>query len=217
MDIKLPETESEKTFYPTGEIKSIMPKIGNFPHGIYEEFYPNGLMKCRKQFNIGDQYGYEIEWDEKGKQTKCRKISSEYTLHEFHSNGRIKSKIGYRDGQFHGPYETWYDDGKPEVRREFQDGEVIGIQTEYYKSGGINRETIFPESRAAFVRTPGDLYLIKSYDPDGKLIFKSSTIFLEFDAKTHSQLFFDLIPKICPKFHFHLCDFSPFFSRNSRL
>jgi len=61
----------EITWYSPEEAKpgTIKTRINYFqgvPHGVYEEYYPNGRLKTRTEFRGGQQVSYPEMWDESG-------------------------------------------------------------------------------------------------------------------------------------------------------
>ncbi|MBU1213499.1 MAG: hypothetical protein KJ587_19865 [Alphaproteobacteria bacterium] len=58
------------------------------------------------------------------------------TKETYWSNGQLKSRINYNDnGQRHGPYERWYENGQQGVKSNFVNGQWHGPCERWYENG----------------------------------------------------------------------------------
>jgi len=52
-------------------------------------------------------------------------------------NGKLRSQIDYRDGQYDGAYRTWYESGRPYELRHYRKGHEEGRQQAWTESGEL--------------------------------------------------------------------------------
>ncbi len=54
---------------------------------------------------------------------------------EWHENGKLKSKCGWKNDRYWGEFKVWHDNGKIKALGQTSDGEVDGRWTSFYRSG----------------------------------------------------------------------------------
>tara|TARA_A200000159_G_C7194209_1_gene285036 strand:- start:79 stop:534 length:456 start_codon:yes stop_codon:yes gene_type:complete len=53
----------------------------------------------------------------------------------FHPNGELLVKAGIKNGKFHGPFDSWYENGRKEVSLVWMRGEKVKNFKAYYPNG----------------------------------------------------------------------------------
>ena len=60
---------------------------------------------------------------------------------ELHSNGNLKSRTNYHPkidgGKRHGPHVVYYENGQLELKRNYKDGKIDGLEEWYYENGQL--------------------------------------------------------------------------------
>ena len=109
---------------------------------IKEEFYPNGKLKLRENYQSkndgGKIHGIRESFHESGRLAEKAnfKDGKRDGLHEeFHDNGLLSFKGSFIDGRAEGNYETYYPTGELFVKGQYVDDLQDGFQDEYYKNG----------------------------------------------------------------------------------
>jgi antitoxin component YwqK of YwqJK toxin-antitoxin module len=128
----------EKPF--TGKIYSLYPNTKDTAeitgynagreHGIWKEFFANGLLKEKREFRDGLKTGEFLAWWENGKQRLAYNfINDEYegTCREWNPDGLLVKEMNYKRGHEEGPQQWWYDNGKIKANYVIADGRRFGL------------------------------------------------------------------------------------------
>ena len=59
---------------------------------------------------------------------------------DYSAEGRLKGRSGVASGRLHGLSESWWPDGKLEMREQFQDGIPHGVRTTWHTNGALRSE-----------------------------------------------------------------------------
>jgi len=51
--------------------------------------------------------------------------------------GQLRYQWNYKDGNYHGLHQGWYEDGRPRYRYNYKDGNYHGLQEAWYKDGQL--------------------------------------------------------------------------------
>ena len=120
---------------------------------LVRTFYLNGSDSSTKwkeyqyyESGNGDVYhGYYREWwVDYAHQTVSQFLKLERTYLDgnltrekyFYADGKPQSDIGYKQGQYHGVYETWYANGQKDTHIDYVDGQIHGL-LEYWADSGV--------------------------------------------------------------------------------
>jgi antitoxin component YwqK of YwqJK toxin-antitoxin module len=135
------------SFYPNGNIKTIITYNNNRQEGPVKSFYKNGKLQ---------EQGF---W-------KINKWIGEYKY--FYPNGNIKYHWFFdKNGKRTGKQTYYYSNGKKQIEGQWNQGKENGKITQYYKSGKIQQITNFSDGKIN-----GS---IVQYYPDGQI--KSRTLY----------------------------------------
>jgi len=113
---------TEKSYYQSGNIRS----IGHFKNGILEGivtgYYEDGAIQVRATYVNGVKQGRVIH---------------------YYPNGTKQVESFYTDDKFDGIRTTWYENGKPMEVTPYSKGLLHGTGRTYYESGGVFEEAKF--------------------------------------------------------------------------
>jgi hypothetical protein len=93
-------------------------RIADSKPTVKEEFWPNGKLKSRTNYQAknvgGKKHGIEEMYQE---------------------NGQLMNKSNYKDGEWHGLVERYYENGQLSYQFNHKDGEKHGLYESYYENG----------------------------------------------------------------------------------
>lgn len=99
--------------YPDGQLQTEWFELNGKTHGLWRKWHPNGQLAFESPYNNGLEDGTTRSWDQSGK------LIDSYTMVQgtgikTDRDGwqNSSSKVSYRRGQFHGPFEVFWPDGK---------------------------------------------------------------------------------------------------------
>lgn len=114
-----------------GHIKSHTNFVNNLKQGEAVEFYPSGEVRWQKNHVDDKLEGMAYEYDTSGNIISIREYTSGFLRNE-----EIINRFD-KDGNKHGIWKEFYDNGKLKWEGEFLHGELNGIVKEYNKKGGL--------------------------------------------------------------------------------
>jgi len=94
-------------------------------------------------------------------QIQVNGVIPDKVINYFDINNKLISKNNYKNGVFHGPYETYYDNGKVYSKGIYQNGKIQGLVKVFYKNGLVKEEGLYRDGLRV-----GEF---KSYYDDGTL------------------------------------------------
>jgi len=60
---------------------------------------------------------------------------------------KLKRSETYKNGEYDGPYEKYYEDGQLSVKITWKDGERDGLYKSYYKDGQLDKKETYKNGR----------------------------------------------------------------------
>ena len=91
-----------------------------------EEYWPNGQLKSRSNYNANDQWHGPYEtWHGNGQQwvkSNCVNGQLHGSYETWHGNGQLCITCNYANDKLHGPYESWYESGQQWVKHNWYHG-----------------------------------------------------------------------------------------------
>ena len=99
-------------------------------HGMWRKFYPDHLLKERREFTNGMKTGEHFTWWENGKQQMHYIFKyDEYdgTCREWNRTGLLVKEMRYKNGHENGAQQWWYDNGKIKANYVITDGRRFGL------------------------------------------------------------------------------------------
>ena len=145
---------------------NVMEMKGKIPDGVVKEFLGDGKM--------GAEWHYK-----KGKLEGMAK--------EYYQSGELLEEILFKDGKREGISKKYYKSGKLLAERNFKNGKLEGFTKMYYENGKVVAELSYKEGlldgECKMYYEDGKLRVVelyanqqkiklKSYDPQGKLLFE---------------------------------------------
>ncbi|OFY66571.1 MAG: hypothetical protein A3H98_00345 [Bacteroidetes bacterium RIFCSPLOWO2_02_FULL_36_8] len=136
------------TFYKNGTKESVFQydKTGKFLSGPAYEYYPDGTLKCEKNYTSGVLDGLYKYFFPDGTPDSVLNFKDSVLNGEgfkFHKNGKIKEKFNYSFGQLQGTYIYYYTNEKEEYVMNFIRGKKNGIEKKFLPGGFPVSETTF--------------------------------------------------------------------------
>ena len=110
---------NEKSFYRTGQLKSLAKYINGKVEGAAEFYYDNGTLKARIFIENGINEGRGVS---------------------YYPNGLRSSESFYFKGELQGLSRKWFEDGTPMTKGYYSNGMKDGLFTTYYESGKVFEE-----------------------------------------------------------------------------
>ncbi|HVW96009.1 MAG TPA: tetratricopeptide repeat protein [Mucilaginibacter sp.] len=139
-----------KSYYLNGELDGYKETYTPDGKKTIEERYHNGWLQQVTQF---DDAGNIMHID------SFPRCSGKYTL--LYPDKKVMTEVNYVNGDFDGPYKTYFFDGSPETTLNYKKGIIDGDYTDYYYGGKKSTEGRFVNGNKT-----GEW---KTYDDDGKL------------------------------------------------
>ena len=141
---------TETFHYASGKLKQILVKIGfNIISDV--EFYENGSKKS--EYELKDNVVYTTTYYDNNK------INCKYTS---------KNRKGYIVND--GPYNCFYEDGKPSVSENYLEAKLDGEQSYFATTGLISKKSNYKNGQLLeswFYDDKGELIKNEQYEPDG--------------------------------------------------
>lgn len=152
--------EQKSEHYTNGQLKEKISYKSKKPHGEYESYYENGQISGQGTFDngkmvaiwkywysnghLGSETTYNEDgdlinlqaWAETGEQTivNCTGIAI-----LTYPGGKPMSQVSYRRCKMHGEWITWFEDGRIESERYYEDGIPVGIWKSWNPDGTIQK------------------------------------------------------------------------------
>jgi hypothetical protein len=104
-----------KSFYKSGQLKSISPFHKNRVTGLVREYYPNGQLKSAEYFKNGENFGL-VKWyyptgQPKYNATRYGKVYAD-TTRSYHPNGELSQMIIYDGKGRRIDFGAWHPNGR---------------------------------------------------------------------------------------------------------
>ena len=176
-------TKKRRIYKTTGEID---PSIARIPHGPYKKTIAKQVVE-QGYFYMGTKH---LRWEKYNrKDVLLDKVHYEkgfprdaVVLYYDAGNKQVKEIIPYENGEIHGDYRSYYENGQPHWAGQFEHGKKVGVWIQFYDFRGRRHyEFQYPESAGD---EPFEPYLIKQYDRHGKLIFEKDKLDLRTTTAT---------------------------------
>ena len=110
--------------------------------GVAENYYPNGQIACRANYQNGKLEGSRCYFHENGKLYYEHHYKNDKredgTYEYFDSKGRLNHKEHYKDGELHGLWEWFYSNGQLHFSQNWKHGNEHGPYLDFYDDGRIN-------------------------------------------------------------------------------
>ncbi len=122
-------------YYENGQYKYKSENIGKFRYEEY--FYPDGVIKHKKQFKERAPNGVWVWFDRKGntkKEIAYQMLDGSYRLLD--ENLNVYSEVNYKNGKLDGK-SLKYDDGNISDETEYRTGKAHGISKSFYTFGNL--------------------------------------------------------------------------------
>jgi antitoxin component YwqK of YwqJK toxin-antitoxin module len=97
---------------------------------IHEFFeYDEDQLTIYERYNINEKLEYQ-----KSDIMECHYLNGQPhgTYKGWHENGQPQLEINYHNGELHGSFKTWYENGKPSSEANYVNGKKHGIYKEWY-------------------------------------------------------------------------------------
>ncbi|ABV88723.1 toxin-antitoxin system YwqK family antitoxin [Shewanella pealeana] len=119
----------------------ITPKVEPKPE-LVENFYENGQLQSRGYKLDGDKVGHwQIFFDDGSLRFDSQHPSG--VQKQFSKDGLLLEEGYFEDGVKQGTFKNYDFDGHLDTLRNYQDGELIGVNERYFKDGGLEEKTLF--------------------------------------------------------------------------
>lgn len=166
-------------------------------HGLWKEFYSNGLVKTEGMYVHGKKNGYFKEYGKKGElintvkylddvvQQEAEELETLEVKNEYHPNGQIKTSGGFKDGVAEGIHRQYSDSGKIVAAALYKNGNKIGeglndergknqgFWKEYYSTGELRSEGNYKDGKRVgawvFYYPNGKIEQKGKYDDKGQI------------------------------------------------
>ncbi|MES2516393.1 MAG: hypothetical protein V4580_19720 [Bacteroidota bacterium] len=151
---------SEKTYYPNGQIAAETPYVNNVQHGLFSKYFVSGAVSMKGYYVNDNMEGYWFYYDRGGPLSEIRHyVNGEQVgwQRDFACNGKLQRAERLEDGRIveRCYYDTLgkiikrvnYDscnncevmipniDGKPWIKRTLKNNYINGVSTTFYPTG----------------------------------------------------------------------------------
>jgi len=116
------KSDTTKTFYPDGNLKSIAEMKNGILHGAYQSYYPSGELKSSGVYYQGKLHG---------------------TVEHFYESAKLEQREEWKNGVLDGYTEQYFENGQLAVKTFYQTGVHVGDRYIYYKSGQFSERQTF--------------------------------------------------------------------------
>ncbi|SIP85995.1 MORN repeat protein [Pacmanvirus A23] len=133
-----------KKFHTCGNTKSHIKFSGDKRHGLHLEWYPDGKLKKKGNFDNGVEHGEVCLWYENGnKKLLCNYVFGKQNGEKIHwdSFGRITSKHFFKDDKLHGPVIVYR--ARDTIYSNFREGYRHGELKYVNSAGKITRHDLY--------------------------------------------------------------------------
>jgi len=146
-------------------------------HGPYKKMTDEGEVLEEGIFYKGTKHGRWTRYNrdyillDKEKYSKGWPRDSEITYYDREERTKLKEVIPIEYGQKEGYYYYFYDNGVVAVEGEYQQGQKVGLWTEYYNY----EKRRLPKKQIKYSDDPFTdtaPYIIKEWDPQGKTVYE---------------------------------------------
>ena len=109
-------------YHKNGQLYYLTPWKNGKAHGVIQYFFDNGQPAGQTSYKNGIKHGLKIDhWGLYGT-----------------GEGRLWFKYVYKDGERHGPTESYYENGQLEKKGQYKNGRVDGHWEVYNKDGTVD-------------------------------------------------------------------------------
>jgi len=167
-------------------------------HGYWKDYYPNGTIRYRGQFQHGeplDLFKYYFKTGDLKSILRYRSKREAYAKH-FYSTGEIMAEGKYLDrkkdslwinyganniklkegffekGKKQGSWKTFFPDGRIAEEKFYKDDTVEGVYTSYFANGRIKQKATYQkgmmEGKTTFYDSEGNISIIGKYYHDSQ-------------------------------------------------
>lgn len=141
-------------------------------HGLTEQYYLNGSLKIKANYNQGKKNGicenyydngipYQIGEYQNGKRTG--------TIKQFYPDGSLQIEQEYQYGLLHGKTTSYFPDQTISAQGEYCRGSKCGAWKYFYNNGKIRAKIIYP-------RNETDPLTVTTYREDGSISMREQRI-----------------------------------------
>ncbi|MBS0615175.1 MAG: hypothetical protein JSR58_01315 [Verrucomicrobia bacterium] len=117
--------------------------------GKEQFFSESGALLGEGEYRTGTAIGKHWRHHENGKLAFLALYDDKGLLQnpieEFNAAGQKTAHYFVKEGKLQGPFKQWYDDGKPKVEFNYDNGEFEGEQKEFYASGQMHKHAFFKD------------------------------------------------------------------------
>lgn len=130
----------EQEWYSNGDIKYRVNYDNGVKQGLEEKWYKNERLASRTKYVNGVKQGLYKEWYESGNiklQVKYVKGVKQGVQKEWYETGELLSQTNYVDNLRHGLEERWHKNGQLQYRANYENDYKQGIEEQWYEDGNI--------------------------------------------------------------------------------
>ena len=165
-------------YYPDGKLEK---KVGQDAlgkqDGISSTYYPDGTLETQGNWRAGLPEGLHKEFHSTGK----LRVALEYRngksvdgpVQSFDESGNLSTSYELRDGKMDGELLIYYPDGKIASRRQVIKGKFNGVSIDYFSDGAVRSSMSMaddlPVGEALEFYPTGTVQIQQQYDSKGKL------------------------------------------------
>src|SRR5450830_1778856 len=165
-------------YYPDGKLEK---KVGQDAlgkqDGISSTYYPDGTLETQGNWRAGLPEGLHKEFHSTGK----LRVALEYRngksvdgpVQSFDESGILSTSYELRDGKMDGELLIYYPDGKIASRRQVSKGKFNGVSIDYFSDGAVRSSMSMaddlPVGEALEFYPTGTVQIQQQYDSKGKL------------------------------------------------
>lgn len=138
-------------WYENGQIKERCNYENGKKHGLYEEWYENGQLKEKVNYENGKKHGLYEEWYENGQLKEkvkyyCDNLNGKHKV--WNENGRLIFLANYNsEGKEHGLMQIWHDNGR-RFKVNYKNGEKHGLSETWYNNDRLKRRMKYKQGKA---------------------------------------------------------------------
>lgn len=118
--------------------------------GVVTEFYPNGLMKTKTEYDLGREHGTSWMWYEDGRFLWERRYQNgkKHGQHEgWWPNGQRKFLYHFANGEHEGEARDWYANGQLAQCYRYEKGQEVGLQQAWRENGKLYANYVVKEGK----------------------------------------------------------------------
>lgn len=145
--------------------------------GVSSTYYPDGTLETQGSWRAGLPEGLHKEFHSTGK----LRVALEYRngksvdgpVQSFDESGSLNTSYELRDGKMEGELLIYYPDGKIASRRQVSKGKFIGVSVDYFSDGAVRSSMLMaddlPVGEALEFYPSGSVQTQQQYDSKGRL------------------------------------------------